>query len=1242
MQSTISSAVSKSERQLSDIICKRIVILDGAMGTMLQQKELSEADFRGKEFASHTRDLRGNNDVLNLTQPNVVVDIHSQYLNAGADIIKTNTFNSTAVSQADYGLESIVYTLNYEGARIAKQAALAATHTTPHKPRFVAGDLGPTNKTLSISPDVNRPGYRNIAFDELASAYTEAAKGLLDGGVDLFIIETVFDTLNCKAAIHGLLRLFEETHCRVPVMVSSTITDASGRTLSGQTVEAFLYSVEHIKPFSIGFNCALGAGQLRQYVQELSGIAPYFISVHPNAGLPNAYGTYDETPQTMAQTLAGFARDGIVNIVGGCCGTTPAHIRAIGEALIDAKIREIPHRKPGICLSGLAACVVGPESLFVNIGERTNVTGSAKFAALIRAKDYDAALSVAKQQIDNGASVIDINMDDSMLDAKAAMVEFLNLVAAEPDIAHVPIMIDSSQWDVLLAGLACVQGKCIVNSLSLKEGEDVFCNRAKEIAKFGAAVVVMAFDEKGQADTEIRKVEICSRAYKLLVEQLGFAPHDIVFDPNVFAIATGLAEHRKYGIDFLNAVKRIRQLFPECGISGGLSNVSFAFRGNNGLREAINAAFLYHAIKAGLTMGIVNAGQLVPYETIDAGLRERIEDVIFDRREDAAERLLDLAQTVGAQSKAKKEDLSWRGMEVNARLTYALVKGVDAFVEDDTKEAYALIGSPLKVIEGPLMAGMNEVGKLFGEGKMFLPQVIKSARVMKKAVAILLPFMESDADGNQTPQATIVLATVKGDVHDIGKKIVEVVLQCNNFRVIDLGVMVPCETILDTAIKEKADFIGVSGLITPSLVEMAHIASEMERCKITMPLLIGGATTSPMHTAVKIATQYSGICVHVADASLAVPVCQRLVDTKDRFLFGKEIVAKQTLLREKHEKANVSMEIIPYLEAKSNRVSISWHGYEPPKPQKDGVFVLDTISLGDLRGYIDWNFVFSAWGLKGAYPYLLEDPIVGPSAKKLFDDAAALLDEIVAHNLLAAKAVVGFFPAQTKDFEDIILYSDETRETKLSAIHCLRQQVRKNEKTEYVSLSDFVAPIESGVKDYVGLFACTAGIGLEDVVAKYENAKDDYSAIMVKLLADRLAEACAEWLHEKVRKEYWAYAPHESLQIKEMLRVKYQGVRPAPGYPACPDHSEKNQIFQLLDVSKNIGMSLTVSGAMYPAASVCGYYFSHPQSRYFGLQAIGRDQVESYAGRKGMKNEEVEKWLDPVLGYEKPAAIRSE
>jgi len=1228
---------SKVEKILSDIVRKRILILDGAMGTMIQQKKLSESDFRGIEFGAHSHDLQGNNDVLNVSRPDIVAAIHRQYLDAGADIVKTNTFNATAVSQSEYGLADIVYRLNFEGARIAKEAATNATKATPNKPRFVAGDLGPTNKTLSISPDVNRPGYRNISFNELSKAYYEAAKGLMDGGVDVFLIETVFDTLNCKAAIYALLTLFEETKNKMPVMISSTITDASGRTLSGQTVEAFLYSVEHVDPFSIGFNCALGATQLRQYVQELSGIAPYPVSVHPNAGLPNAYGGYDETPDTMAATLAGFAEEGIVNIIGGCCGTTPAHIRTISESLTKPLIRTIPKRKTATCLSGLEACVIGPDSLFVNVGERTNVTGSAKFAQLIRIGDYETALDVARRQVENGAGIIDVNMDDSMLDSAAAMKEFLHLVASEPDICRVPIMIDSSQWDVLRAGLACIQGKCIVNSLSLKEGEEQFCSRAREIKKFGAAVVVMAFDENGQADTEDRKVAICSRAYGLLIGQVGFEPGNIIFDPNVFAIATGLAEHRKYGVDFVNAVGSLRKLFPESATSGGISNVSFAFRGNNGIREAINAVFLYYAVKAGLTMGIVNAGQLMPFETIDAGLRERIEDVIFDKRPDAADRLLEMTQSSLVSSKIIMEDVAWRKTVVEERLSYALIKGVDAFVEVDTREAYAKIKSPLKVIEGPLMNAMNEVGKLFGEGKMFLPQVIKSARVMKKSVAILLPFMENDADGNLLPQATIVLATVKGDVHDIGKKIVEVVLQCNNFRVIDLGVMVPCQIILDAAIKEQADFIGLSGLITPSLAEMAHVASEMERQSLSLPLLIGGATTSPMHTAVKIAPQYSGPVIHVLDASLAVPVCQKLVDKKSRLLVCRENSEKQAQLRDKHEKAATAMEMLPYEEVKAKRPVIEWRGYDAPKPGKMGVTVLDNIPLEDLRKYVDWNFVFSAWGLKGAYPYILEDSSFGGQAKKLFDDATVMLDGIVERKLLCAKAVFGFYHAQTQNFEDIVLYADQTNKLPLSTIFCLRQQTRKKEGSEYLSLADFVAPVDSGVQDYMGLFACTAGIGLEHVVAKYEKDHDDYSAIMAKLLADRLAEACAEWLHERVRKEYWGYSSDESLQVKEMLRVKYRGIRPAPGYPACPDHSEKRQIFTLLEPEKNTGMRLTESGAMFPAASVSGYYFAHPQSRYFGLLAIGRDQVESYALRKGIPLGEAEKWLEQILGYEKPA-----
>jgi 5-methyltetrahydrofolate--homocysteine methyltransferase len=1217
--------------RLSSICAERIMILDGAMGTMIQAKGLTEADFRGDRFASHDKDLKGDNDVLNLTQPGVITAIHGMYLDAGADIIETNTFNATSVSQSDYGLEACAYDLNRAGAACAKQAAIRATEASPKRPRFVAGVLGPTSKTLSISPDVNRAGRRDITFDRLAHAYSEAALGLIDGGADMLIIETVFDTLNCKAAIHAVLSIFEAKGARLPVMVSGTITDASGRTLSGQTVEAFLYSIEHILPFSVGLNCALGAEALRPYVQELASIAPYPVSVHPNAGLPNAYGGYDDTPESMARVLGEFARDGLINIVGGCCGTTPAHIHAIAEAALARAPRKIPARKRVTALSGLEPLVIGPDSLFINVGERTNVTGSSKFAKLIKDKDFDKALSVARGQVENGARVIDVNMDEAMLDSKSAMTEFLQLAASEPDISRVPIMVDSSQWEVLVAGLKCVQGKAIVNSLSLKEGEDVFLAHARELRKFGAATVIMAFDEQGQADTEERKVSICARAFDLLVSKAGYLPSDIIFDPNIFALATGLEEHRTYGVDFLNAVYRLKERFPACPISGGLSNVSFSFRGNNALREAINAVFLFHAVKAGLSMGIVNAGQLASYEEIPADLRDRIEDVVFNRRPDAADRLLEIADSAKTSAKSVSEDLSWRSEPVDKRLTYSLVKGIDGYVELDVREAHAAYPSPLSVIEGPLMAGMNEVGLLFGAGKMFLPQVIKSARVMKKAVAVLLPFMERAGDGSQPPQATIVLATVKGDVHDIGKKIVEVVLQCNNFRVIDLGVMVPYQRILDTARTEKADIIGLSGLITPSLEEMALVASEMQRSGMSLPLLIGGATTSAMHTAVKIAPKYSGPVVHVVDASLAVPVCQKLINPLTRPDYAASVAKQYEELRLRHEAAASARKLIGYAEAKSNKLHTQWERYAPCKPRRLGTMVFNDFPLADLRPYIDWTFYFTAWDLTGSYPYILDDPKVGAQARGLLVEANKLLDEIINKKLLKAHGVIGLFPARSIKDEDIAVYEDESCAVEKTVVHCLRQQVMKTDATPYLSLADFVAPAEAGANDFMGAFACTGGIGLEALVERFESRRDDYSAIAVKILADRLAEALAEKLHELVRKEYWGYAANETLSINEMLHVKYQGIRPAPGYPACPDHSEKAPLFDLLRVTENTGMRLTENGAMHPGASVCGYYFSHPKSRYFSMLAIGNDQLESYAGRKGMTVEEARRWLSHLL-----------
>jgi 5-methyltetrahydrofolate--homocysteine methyltransferase len=1217
--------------RLSSICAERILILDGAMGTMIQANGLTEIDFRGARFRDHVKDLQGNNDVLNLTQPDLITAIHEMYLEAGADIIETNTFNSTSISQSDYGLQPCAFDLNFAGAACAKRAAARTTMADPHKPRFVAGVLGPTNTTLSISPDVNRPGHRAVTFDQLKTAYAEAALGLIEGGVDLLMIETVFDTLNCKAAIYAVLSIFEAKGALIPVMVSGTITDASGRTLSGQTVEAFLYSIEHVGPFSVGLNCALGAPALRPYMQELSSVAPYPTSIHPNAGLPNAFGGYDDTPESMAAVLGSFARDGLINIVGGCCGTTPEHIRAIAEAVRLSAPRKVAPRRRVTVLSGLEPLVIGPDSLFINIGERTNVTGSSKFAKLIKDKDFDTALSIARGQVENGARVIDVNMDEAMLDSKAAMTEFLLRAASEPDISRVPIMVDSSQWEVLVAGLKCMQGKAIVNSLSLKEGEDVFLAHARELKKFGAAVVIMAFDERGQADTEERKVSICSRAHDLLVSKAGYGPSDIVFDPNIFAIATGLEEHRNYGVDFLNAVRRLKELFPLCPISGGLSNVSFSFRGNNALREAINTVFLFHAVKAGLTMGIVNAGQLSSYEEIQIDLRERIEDAVFNRRADAADRLLEVADSAKTSAKSVSEDLSWRSGPVDKRLTYSLVKGIDGYVELDVLEAHAAYPSPLSVIEGPLMAGMNEVGLLFGVGKMFLPQVIKSARVMKKAVAVLLPFMERAGDGSQPPQAIIILATVKGDVHDIGKKIVEVVLQCNNFRVIDLGVMVPYQRILDTARAEKADIIGLSGLITPSLEEMALVASEMQRSGMSVPLLIGGATTSATHTAVKIAPKYSGPVVHVVDASLAVPVCQKLINPLTRDGYAAEVARSYEELRLRHDQSNSSRRLMKFPDAKAKKLQTDWARYAPFKPRRLGTAVFHDFPLADLRPYIDWTFYFTAWDLTGSYPFILDDPKVGQQARRLLSEANTLLDEIINKKLLTAHGVIGLFPALCKDDDDIVVYEDEARQREKTIVHCLRQQVMKADDSPYLSLADFVAPLNAGVEDFMGAFACTGGIGLESLVRRFESQRDDYSAIAAKILADRLAEALAEKLHELVRKEYWGYAENETISINEMLHVKYQGIRPAPGYPACPDHSEKAPLFDLLRVMENTGIRLTENGAMHPGASVCGYYFSHPKSRYFSMLAIGNDQLESYALRKGMTVEEAKRWLSHLL-----------
>jgi 5-methyltetrahydrofolate--homocysteine methyltransferase len=1220
---------------LHDTLARRIVVLDGAMGTMIQALKFDEADFRGDRFADHARELRGNNDLLSITQPEAIRDIHARFLDAGCDIVETNTFNSTSIAQADYGLESQIYELNFAGARIAREAADAATRLTPNQPRLVAGVLGPTNRTASISPDVNDPGFRNVDFDGLSKAYSEALHGLVEGGADIVLVETVFDTLNAKAALFAIDEYFESSGVILPVMVSGTITDRSGRTLSGQTAEAFWYSVRHARPISVGLNCALGAKELRAYVDELAQVADAHLSCHPNAGLPNEFGGYDDTPENMAAVLAQFAKDGLLNIVGGCCGTTPEHVRQIAEAVKPHAPRRIPEVPVRCRLSGLEPEVIGPETLFVNVGERTNVTGSAHFARLILEEDFDAALAVARDQVANGAQIIDINMDEGMLDSEAAMKRFLNLIAAEPDISRVPVMIDSSKWSVIEAGLRCAQGKGFVNSISLKEGEESFIEQARLVRRYGAGVVVMAFDEKGQAETVEQKVNVCERAYRLLTEVVGFPAEDIVFDPNIFAVATGIEEHNDYARAFIEATRIIKERFPLVKVSGGVSNLSFSFRGNNPLREAMHSAFLYHAIKAGLDMAIVNAGRLPVYEDIEPEVLERIEDVLFNRRKDATERLLDIAQDVKGQARSKKEDLSWREKTVHERLEYALVHGIDDYVVEDTEEARAGAKRPLDVIEGPLMDGMNVVGDLFGAGKMFLPQVVKSARVMKKAVAYLEPFMEKEkiGAGGRRSNGKVVLATAKGDVHDIGKNIVGVVLRCNSYEVIDLGVMVPSARLLQTARDEGADLVGVSGLITPSLDEMCHVAAELEREGFHIPLLIGGATTSRVHTAVKISPNYSGPTVYVPDASRAVGVVGNLIGA-NRQAFAADVRSEYESIRSQRASQRQNAKRISLADARENRHSIDWTGYRPVRPSFAGLECFDDYDLEELVPYIDWTPFFKTWDLSGAYPRILSDETVGEAARGLFDDARKMLERIVAERWLSARAVAGFFPANRVGEDDIAIYSDDSRESRLTTLHTLRQQLHRDRGRRNLALADFLAPEQSGIEDYIGAFAVSTGFGVEEIAARFEANNDDYSAIMVKALADRLAEAFAERMHERTRKEFWGYAPHEDFSNDELIKEAYTGIRPAPGYPACPDHTEKRLLFDLLAAESNAGITLTESFAMMPAASVSGLYFSHPESRYFGVSRVERDQVEDYARRKGVSVETVERWLSTVLGYD--------
>ncbi len=1225
---------------------KRILVIDGAMGTMIQRYSLTEADFRGDRFAEHPCDVKGNNDLLNLTRPDIIHAIHTDYLEAGTDIIETNTFSTQRISMADYQMEDLSYELSYEGARIAKEAVKSFMAHNPSRRCFVAGAIGPTNRTLSLSPDVNDPGFRAITYEELYAAYHEQIRGLVDGGADVLLIETIFDTLNAKVAI-AAIKAYEEAIGRpLDIMISGTITDASGRTLSGQTAEAFLNAVAHAQPLSIGFNCALGAKEMRPHIEELALKAGCYVSAYPNAGLPNEFGAYDELPHETAHLVDDFIQSGFVNIVGGCCGTTPEHIHCIVKKAAGARPRPLPVPAPYLRLSGLEPLTVTPESIFVNIGERTNITGSPKFSKLILGGDFEAALAVALQQVEGGAQIIDVNMDEGMIDSEASMTRFLNLIASEPDIAKLPVMVDSSKWSVIEAGLKCLQGKGIVNSISLKEGEEKFKENARKIMRYGAAIVVMAFDEQGQADNYQRRVDICQRSYRLLVDEVGFPPQDIIFDPNILTVATGLEEHNNYAVDFIRATQWIKENLPYAKVSGGVSNISFSFRGNNVVREAMHSAFLYHAIRAGLDMGIVNAGMLEVYEQIDPELLLKVEDVLLNRREDATERLVEFAETVKNKGKTLVKDEAWRQYPVEERLSHALVKGIVEFLDEDVEEARQKYDRPIQVIEGPLMDGMNIVGDLFGAGKMFLPQVVKSARVMKKAVAYLLPFIEQEKlnnnDQSQSSSAgKIVLATVKGDVHDIGKNIVGVVLACNNFEIIDLGVMVPAQEILKKAREVNADIIGLSGLITPSLDEMVHFAREMEREGWTVPLIVGGATTSRIHAAVKIAPNYSGPAIHVLDASRSVTVCSTLMNPELRDSYTAQIRSEYEKAREAHLNKRSDKRFKNLEEARAQRFQADL-SCVAPAPSFTGTKVFTDFPLEELLPYIDWTPFFHTWELRGSYPKIFNDPHVGSEAEKLFEDAQLLLQRIVTEKLLTAKAVIGFWPAHSVD-DDIVLDLDSSElkpgpllkngPAKKVTIHTLRQQAEKAEGQPYYALSDFIAPEGSGIQDFFGGFAATAGIGCDELVATFEQNYDDYNSIMAKALADRLAEAFAEKLHEMVRTDYWGYARDEKLSNEELIKEQYAGIRPAPGYPACPEHTEKGTLFALLDAENQIGLHITESYAMYPTAAVSGFYFSHPESRYFGLGKITKDQVTNYAERKGMELEEAERWLSPNLAY---------
>ena len=1223
--------------ELEALMAQRILILDGAMGTMIQRYKLSEADYRGERFKEWHTDLKGNNDLLAITRPEVIREIHEQYLDAGADILETNTFNGTRVSMSDYDMEELAYEINLEATRLARQAA--DKYSTPDKPRFVAGVLGPTSRTLSISPDVNDPGYRNVTFDELVEQYTESTDALVQGGSDIILIETIFDTLNAKAAIFAVKKYFDDKGITLPIMISGTITDASGRTLSGQTTEAFYNSLRHAKPISIGLNCALGPDLLRQYVEEMSRIAECHVNAHPNAGLPNEFGEYDLMPPEMAAQVAEWAEAGFLNIIGGCCGSSPDHIRAIAEVVADKAPRKKPELAVECRLSGLEPLNLGELSLFTNVGERANVTGSAKFKRLILNEEYEEALDICRAQVEDGAQIVDVNMDEGMLDGEAAMVRFLNLIASEPDIAKVPLMIDSSKWEIIEAGLKCCQGKPIVNSISMKEGEDKFREQAKLCRRYGAAVIVMAFDEVGQADTHARKVEICTRAYRILVDEIGFPPEDIIFDPNIFAVATGIEEHNNYGVDFIEATREIKQTLSHAMISGGVSNVSFSFRGNNHVREAIHAVFLYHAIRAGMDMGIVNAGQLAVYDELEPELRDAVEDVVLNKDPEAGDRLVEIAPKYAGDGSGveSKQDLEWRTWPVNKRLEHALVKGITEYIDQDTEEARAQAQRPLHVIEGPLMDGMNVVGDLFGEGKMFLPQVVKSARVMKKAVAYLEPYLEAEkADCAVESSGKILMATVKGDVHDIGKNIVGVVLQCNNYEVIDLGVMVPAETILQRAKEEKVDIIGLSGLITPSLDEMVHVAKEMKRQGFNIPLMIGGATTSKAHTAVKIEPQYEHGAIYVADASRAVGVASTLLSKEQKPKFLADLRDEYDVVRQQRAAKNEAKNNVPLTEAQANRTPIDWSAAPIAKPAKLGLTVLEDIDLNEITPLIDWTFFFHAWQLKGRFPKILDDAEKGEEARKLYADATAMLQKIIDEKWLSANAVVGLFAANAVG-DDIEVYKDDSRNELLTTLHNLRKQGKQPEGKYNESLGDYIAPKDTGLNDYIGGFAATAGIGIDEKLAEFEADHDDYNGIMLKALADRLAEALTEWLHQKVRTELWGYASDEALSNEQLIEEIYQGIRPAMGYPASPDHTEKDLLWSLLDAEANTGIWLTESKAMVPTAAVSGLYFAHPEARYFAIGRINKDQVEDYAARKGVDVAEIEKWLGPNLAYDPDA-----